>query len=138
MSFVANLTDAAIHKLLSAPRDSRPGLMDTFTLHFLIQLLLHIFAVCVKTVTDFQTCRPDGQEVEVEAAEKVEFEKHRSIRCLSPIYHPVPSPGELFQVKLKIKDHTYLPPPALPFGRLGMLETDGRRDGHAGQFFSSS
>merc|ERR1712013_941842 len=28
LSFVANLTDAAIHKLLSAPRDSRPGLMD--------------------------------------------------------------------------------------------------------------
>ena len=25
LSFVANLTDAAIHKLLSAPRDSRPG-----------------------------------------------------------------------------------------------------------------
>ena len=27
LSFVANLTDAAIHKLLSAPRDSRPGLL---------------------------------------------------------------------------------------------------------------
>ena len=29
LSFVANLTDAAIHKLLSAPRDSRPGLRNT-------------------------------------------------------------------------------------------------------------
>ena len=59
---------------------------------------------CVKTIiTDFQTCRSDGQEVKVEAAEKVEFEKHRSIRRLSPIYHPVPSPGKLFQMKLKSK-----------------------------------
>jgi len=28
LSFVANLSDAALHKLLSAPRDTRPGLMD--------------------------------------------------------------------------------------------------------------
>ena len=62
---------------------------------------------CVKTIiTDFQPCRSDGQEVKVEAAEKVEFEKHRNLRRLSPIYHSVPSPGELFQVKLKIKDHS--------------------------------
>ena len=28
LSYVSNLTDSALHKLLSAPRDSRPGLLD--------------------------------------------------------------------------------------------------------------
>jgi len=37
LSFVANLTDSAIHKLLSAPRDSRPGAANT-------RLLPHIFS----------------------------------------------------------------------------------------------
>ena len=28
LSYVANLTDSALHKLLTTPRDSRPGLLD--------------------------------------------------------------------------------------------------------------
>ena len=31
LSFVANLTDSALHRLLGSPRDSRPGLMDNKT-----------------------------------------------------------------------------------------------------------
>ena len=41
LSFVANLTDAAIHKLLSAPRDSRPGALWSF-----VYLLLRSFCIC--------------------------------------------------------------------------------------------
>ena len=41
LSFVANLTDAAIHKLLSAPRDSRPGALWSF-----VYLLLISFCIC--------------------------------------------------------------------------------------------
>ena len=35
-----------------------------------------------------------------------------------------------------MSSHFYITPPALLFGRLGMLETDGRRDGHAGELLN--
>ena len=51
LSFVANLTDSAIHKLLSAPRDSRPGAANTRLLPHILSLA-SLFTILSLVITD--------------------------------------------------------------------------------------
>ena len=55
LSFVANLTDAAIHKLLSAPRDSRPGLRTKKVPLLTPFCFSQKEKKCVRNLTDFET-----------------------------------------------------------------------------------
>ena len=58
---------------------------------------------------DDLVCRSDGQKVSFEAAEKVEFEKHRSVWCLPSIYYSIPSTGNiLFSILILICVYQYI------------------------------
>ena len=72
-------------------------------------------------------CRFNGQEVQVEAAKKVEFEKHRSIRRLPPIYHSVPTPGKLnyLPYQQQIIHHSSTSSPIWPSRDVGNWQTEG-------------
>ena len=48
LSYVSHLTDSGLHKLLSAPRDSRPGLLDKKTRLKMLRRL----SLCNTEVTD--------------------------------------------------------------------------------------